>query len=253
MDPRRLDYLQTLGITAYVARRESVAPDAPVPPADLPAPGAAPLPAGIAMPSTVHATGPVASLDWPALAARVRDCTRCALAATRTQTVFGVGSRNAPLLVVGEAPGADEDAQGEPFVGRAGQLLNSMLRAAGFRREDVFIANVLKCRPPGNRDPRPEEAAECLPYLHRQIALVAPRAVLCVGRIAAQNLLETDAALGKLRGRVHRLGANAVPVVVTYHPAYLLRSPGEKRKAWQDLKFVLEVLAHGDGAGRDPD
>ncbi len=217
MDARRLDYLRTLGVTVY-------------------------------LPRTVHATGPIAAMDWEALEACVRDCTRCGLAATRTRTVFGVGDRRARLMVVGEAPGADEDAQGEPFVGRAGQLLNAMLRAAGLRREDVFIANVLKCRPPGNRDPEPGETAECLAYLHRQIALVEPALILCLGRIAAQSLLETTVALGKLRGRVHQIGPAAVPVVVTYHPSYLLRSPGEKRKAWEDLKFALEVLGHGERA-----
>jgi DNA polymerase len=150
--------------------------------------------------------------------------------------------------VVGEAPGAEEDRRGEPFVGRAGQLLDSMLKAIGLARgERVFIANVLKSRPPGNRDPQPAEVASCLPYLHRQIALVRPKVILCVGRISAQNLLGTDTPLGKLRGRVHRLEPSGTPVVVTYHPAYLLRSPAEKRKAWTDLQFAREV-ASGHGA-----
>lgn len=187
------------------------------------------------------------SLDWDGLARTVAGCTRCALSTTRTQTVFGVGSRSARWFVVGEAPGAEEDRQGEPFVGRAGQLLNSMLRGIGLAREQVFIANVLKCRPPGNRDPSPEEVRCCMPYLHRQIALVAPSLILCVGRIAAQNLLTTDTPIGKLRGKVHTLAPFDVPVVVTYHPAYLLRSPGEKRKAWDDLKFAMGV-ARGDRA-----
>jgi uracil-DNA glycosylase family 4 len=180
--------------------------------------------------------------SWSVLADEVRSCTRCSLHATRTQTVFGVGNRRAELLVVGEAPGADEDAQGEPFVGRAGQLLNAMLRGMGWPRETVYIANVLKCRPPGNRDPSPEEAGCCLPYLHRQIELIAPRLMVAVGRIAAQNLLATDTPIGKLRGAVHRFGPRATPLIVTYHPAYLLRSPGEKRKAWIDLKFVRAEL-----------
>jgi DNA polymerase len=150
-------------------------------------------------------------------------------------------------MVVGEAPGAEEDRQGEPFVGRAGLLLNAMLRAAGFERGEVFIANVLKCRPPNNRDPSDEEAERCLPYLRRQIELVDPQAILCVGRIAAQRLLDTDTPIGKLRGRVHRLDGR--PVVVTYHPAYLLRSPGEKRKSWEDLKLALGVLAEGSADG----
>lgn len=183
---------------------------------------------------------------WQTLRERVSGCTRCALCGSRSQTVFGVGDPNARLLVVGEAPGAEEDRQGEPFVGRAGQLLNAMLRAAGLNREQVYIANILKCRPPGNRDPQPAEVAECLPYLQRQIELLAPRLILCVGRIAAQSLLSTDAPLSRLRGASHRL-ASGQPVVVTYHPAYLLRAPGEKRKAWEDLKLAMEILRDGDG------
>jgi len=181
--------------------------------------------------------------DWPELKARVAACTRCTLCNTRTQTVFGVGNPQAEWLVVGEAPGADEDRQGEPFVGRAGQLLNSMLRAIGLAREQAYIANVLKCRPPGNRDPTAIEAAECLPYLEQQIALLKPKLMLAVGRIAAQNLLRTDVTLGRLRQQVHRFGVSGVPLVVTYHPAYLLRTPTDKRKAWEDLKFAREVCA----------
>jgi uracil-DNA glycosylase family 4 len=185
----------------------------------------------------------VEALDWPELRARVAACTRCPLSATRTQTVFGVGNPHADWLIVGEAPGAEEDRKGEPFVGRAGQLLNSMLRAIGLAREQVYIANVLKCRPPGNRDPNLSEAAECLPYLERQIALLNPKIMLAVGRIAAQNLLRTDKTLGALRQQVHQFGLSQVPLVVTYHPAYLLRSPMEKRKAWEDLKFAREVCS----------
>jgi len=173
----------------------------------------------------------------------VAACTRCTLCNTRTQTVFGVGNQTADWLIVGEAPGAEEDRQGEPFVGRAGQLLNSMLRAIGLAREQVYIANVLKCRPPGNRDPSASEVAECLPYLERQIALLHPKIMLAVGRIAAQNLLRTDVTLGRLRQQVHRFGLSQVPLVVTYHPAYLLRTPADKRKAWEDLKFAREVCA----------
>jgi DNA polymerase len=186
-----------------------------------------------------------AAYDWSQLRERVAACTRCGLSATRTQTVFGVGNLQAEWLVVGEAPGAEEDRQGEPFVGRAGQLLNSMLRAIGLKREQVYIANVLKCRPPQNRDPVPKETVECLPYLDRQIALLRPKIMLVVGRIAAQNLLRTDAKLAALRQQVHIFGASRVPLVVTYHPAYLLRSPAEKRKAWEDLKFAREVFARG--------
>jgi DNA polymerase len=159
--------------------------------------------------------------------------------------VFGVGNLTAEWMVVGEAPGAEEDLLGEPFVGRAGQLLNSMLRAIGLKREQVYIANMLKCRPPHNRDPLASETAECSPYLERQIALVKPKLMLVVGRIAAQRLLQTDAPLGRLRQQVHAFGASRVPLVVTYHPAYLLRDPLNKAKAWEDLKFAREVSARG--------
>jgi uracil-DNA glycosylase family 4 len=186
-------------------------------------------------------------LGWDDLAAEVRDCRRCDLCDSRIQAVFGTGNRQARLMIVGEAPGAEEDRQGEPFVGRAGRLLNAMLRATGLSREQVFIANILKCRPPQNRDPQPAEVAQCLPYLLRQIELVSPDMILCVGRIAAQNLLGTDAPLGRLRGSLHRL-PSGVRVLVTYHPAYLLRSPGEKRKAWEDLKRVMTELGDGHGA-----
>ncbi len=222
MQARQLAILEAMGVDAY--QRRTGAPSS--------------LPAGIPA-DRVPA-------DWDSLAAIVRDCQLCGLCETRTQTVFGVGNRSARLMVIGEAPGAEEDRQGEPFVGRAGQLLNAMLRAAGFAREEVFIANVLKCRPPHNRDPSDEEAESCLPYLRRQIELVNPNAILCVGRIAAQRLLGTDSPIGRLRGRVHDLDGR--PVIVTYHPAYLLRSPGEKRKSWDDLKLALGVLANGHGA-----
>jgi DNA polymerase len=181
---------------------------------------------------------------WDELADQVRSCTRCDLHKTRTQTVFGVGRHNADLMVIGEAPGADEDRQGEPFVGRAGQLLNAMLKAIGLKREDVFIANILKCRPPNNRDPAPAETGCCTPYLERQIALVAPRAVLAVGRIAAQHLLQSDQAIGRLRGKALNFGAKQTPIVATYHPAYLLRSPLAKSKAWQDLVLVRQLISN---------
>ena len=155
--------------------------------------------------------------------------------------MFGVGNNNAQWMVIGEAPGADEDRQGEPFVGRAGKLLNEMLRAVGLPREDVYIANVLKCRPPNNRDPLPAEVAQCEPYLKRQVELVQPKIILAVGRIAAQNLLQTDITIGKLRGQ--QFSYAGIPLVVTYHPAYLLRSPAEKRKAWDDLRFARDVWA----------
>jgi DNA polymerase len=179
---------------------------------------------------------------WEELADRVSGCTLCDLHKNRTRTVFGVGRRDADLMVIGEAPGADEDRQGEPFVGRAGQLLNAMLRAIGLAREDVFIANILKCRPPNNRDPSPGETACCTPYLERQIELIAPRAVLAVGRIAAQHLLQSDQAIGRLRGQALSFGSRQIPIVATYHPAYLLRSPLAKSKAWQDLVLVRRLI-----------
>ena len=192
-----------------------------------------------------EAPTPVSALDWDGLRERVKHCRACGLRAGCTQTVFGVGNTQADLLIIGEAPGADEDRQGEPFVGRAGQLLNAMLLAMGYKREQVFIANILKCRPPNNRDPRPEEALKCEPFLLRQIELIQPRIILSVGRISAQNLLKTDIPVGKLRGRIHEYGQQRLPLVVTYHPAYLLRSPEQKGKAWDDLQLALSVLRGG--------
>lgn len=185
---------------------------------------------------------PCSDLDWSELQARVANCHACGLHENRTQTVFGVGDRQADLMVIGEAPGADEDRQGEPFVGRAGQLLNAMLSAIGFAREQVYIANIVKCRPPGNRDPHVEEAAACQPYLQRQIALMEPKLILAVGRVSAHNLLGSDEAVGRLRGRTHRIDPGDIPVIVTYHPAYLLRRPQEKSKSWQDLQAAWRVL-----------
>jgi uracil-DNA glycosylase family 4 len=238
MDPQRLAVLEALGIDVYV--RRELGPVAPHAGATEVSSGPAAVPE--ARPLARHADAAESTLDWEPLRAAVAACQRCDLHATRTQTVFGRGDRQARWLVVGEAPGAEEDRQGEPFVGRAGQLLDTMLRALGLARGEVYIANVLKCRPPGNRDPKPEEASSCRGYLDRQIELVAPTLILAVGRIAAQNLLGTDSPLGKLRGRVHTLPPRNWPVVVTYHPAYLLRSPGEKRKAWQDLVFARDVF-----------
>jgi DNA polymerase len=183
----------------------------------------------------------VSQLSWEDLKAQVAACTRCEeLAATRTQTVFGVGDHHAQVMVIGEAPGADEDRQGEPFVGRAGKLLNNMLLAIGYQREQVYIANILKCRPPDNRDPRPDEIGQCESFLKRQVELVKPKVILAVGRIAAQNLLKVETPIGKLRGKMHRY--DNTPLVVTYHPAYLLRKPTEKAKAWDDLRFALSVI-----------
>lgn len=178
---------------------------------------------------------------WLELKQAVPACTACALHKTRTQTVFGVGDENADWMLIGEAPGAEEDRLGEPFVGQAGKLLDNMLAAIGLARgRNVYIANVLKCRPPGNRNPEPEEVARCSPYLERQIALVAPKLIVAMGRFAAQTLLDTDASIASLRGRVHRY--RGVPLVVTYHPAYLLRNLPDKAKAWADLVFARQTI-----------
>lgn len=277
----RQHYLAALGITLWRPRRSDLLPPAPVVPVQPSSPAPDPLdmdslkPAAAAssiaataadewispmtedwesetdveddqplLPlSPSHRATDIALLDWSELTESVRQCTACGLCTSRTQTVFGVGNRKADWLVIGEAPGADEDQQGEPFVGRAGKLLNPMLQAIGLDRDQVFIANILKCRPPENRDPTPAEAESCRPFLERQIALIQPRIMLAVGRIAAQNLLATDTQIGKLRGRIHHFGAARIPLVVTYHPAYLLRSPREKRKSWDDLRLARQALA----------
>jgi DNA polymerase len=214
----RRAYLRAMGIDVWVPRDE---PDVE------PAAAAPEVAAG--------------GLDWDELRSAVSVCTRCPLHETRTQTVFGVGNPAADWLIIGEAPGAEEDRRGEPFVGRAGKLLDEMLRAIGEARSSVFIANVLKCRPPNNRDPKPDESAACRSYLERQIELIKPRIILAVGRIAAQQLLDSDAPVGRMRGKVHRLGE--IPLVVTYHPAYLLRSPTQKRKSWDDLCLAMAEFA----------
>jgi len=185
-------------------------------------------------------------MDWPTLRQAVSGCTACGLCESRKQTVFGVGHEQASVMIIGEAPGEQEDRQGEPFVGRAGQLLDRMLSPIGLTRSDaeasrqVFIANVLKCRPPGNRNPLPAEVAQCEPYLMRQIALVQPRVIIAMGRFAAQSLLKTSEPIGRLRGRLHEV--QGTPVVVTYHPAYLLRNPVDKGLVWDDLCRVRELL-----------
>jgi len=183
----------------------------------------------------------VMNMDWAQLRAAVSKCTLCDLHRTRTQGVVGVGDQTADWLIVGEAPGADEDAQGEPFVGQAGKLLDAMLAAIGLRRgENVYIANVLKSRPPNNRNPQPEEVKACMPYLERQIQLIQPKLILALGRFAAQTLLNTEETIGRLRGKVHQ--HQGVPLIVTYHPAYLLRTPTDKAKAWEDLCLARERM-----------
>ena len=195
-----------------------------------------------------HAAAPVAnreahiaSLDWDGLQAAVHGCEACGLCKTRTQTVFGVGDQAAELLIVGEAPGAEEDRLGEPFVGQAGRLLDSMLAAVGMRRPaNIYIANVLKCRPPGNRNPEPREVVQCSPHLARQITLVKPKLIVAMGRFAAQTLLASDASIASMRGKLFQY--QSVPLIVTYHPAYLLRTLPDKAKAWEDLLFMQRTL-----------
>jgi len=178
---------------------------------------------------------------WDTLADAVARCTACKLSATRTQGVLGVGDRSADWLIIGEAPGAEEDAQGEPFVGQAGKLLDAMLSSIGLKRGDkVYITNILKSRPPGNRNPEPDEVAACRPYLLAQIELIQPKIILALGRFAAQSLLDTDEAIARLRGRVHRF--QNVPLVVTYHPAYLLRNLPDKARAWEDLCLARRTM-----------
>ena len=226
-------------VTAPALARPAAAPAArPSTPADRP------VPAEVAL--GARPTG-LDILDWPALRAAVASCQACSLGASRKQAVFGVGHEQADWMIVGEAPGEQEDREGEPFVGRAGQLLDRMLHAIDLTRgEDaparqVFIANVLKCRPPANRNPQPQEVSQCEPYLLRQMALVQPKVVLAMGRFAVQSLLKTSEPIGRLRGRVHMV--QGVPVVVTYHPAYLLRNPADKALAWADLCLAREVRA----------
>ncbi|MCX8567359.1 MAG: uracil-DNA glycosylase, family 4 [Glomeribacter sp. 1016415] len=183
---------------------------------------------------------PISLLDWDTLKARVANCTRCRLCEKRNHTVFGIGDEKASWMLVGEAPGANEDRLGEPFVGQAGKLLDNMLRAVGRTRENgIYIANVIKCRPPGNRDPQLDEVAQCEPYLKRQLAIIRPQLILALGRFAAQSLLKTDASISSLRTRVHQY--EGVPVIVTYHPAYLLRNLPDKAKAWADLCRAQEI------------
>lgn len=246
---RQQAMLQAMGLRVWSPAAASealvVAPEpAPVP---IPEPVAAPQVA--APPPTVPSSpSPVASLDWPALRQAVDECRACALGESRRQTVFGVGGPRAHWMVIGEAPGEQEDRHGEPFVGPAGQLLDRMLAALGLTREvegidparQVFIANTLKCRPPGNRNPAADEMARCEPFLVRQIELVQPRIILAMGRFAVQALLRSNEAIGRLRGRVHHY--QGVPLVVTYHPAYLLRNLPDKARAWEDLCLAVATV-----------
>jgi DNA polymerase len=220
MEASKLSYLERMGIEVWVRRAA--------------AGGGAPGEHGRADAADDEAR-------WQALKRAVAACERCELSRTRTQTVFGVGNERADWMFVGEAPGAEEDRQGQPFVGRAGQLLNAMLEAVGLGREEVYIANVLKCRPPNNRDPLGEEVRQCEGYLHRQVERVRPKLIVALGRFAAQSLLKTTRPIGSLRGSVHRYADTAIPLVVTYHPAYLLRNPVDKREAWRDMCLARTV------------
>ncbi|HET6654767.1 MAG TPA: uracil-DNA glycosylase [Gammaproteobacteria bacterium] len=220
-----MEMLREMGITVWVPREAQAAPQ--------------PVPEPV--PEVAEAPPDTADMDWGALEYAVSHCENCKLHRTRTQTVFGVGNRQADWMVVGEGPGQEEDRRGEPFVGPAGMLLNAMLKATGRARDDVYIANIVKCRPPENRNPHPDEAAACEPYLARQIALIRPKVIVAVGKVAANNLLGTDSPLGRLRGKVHPHPQFDIPVVVTYHPAYLLRTPADKAKAWADLKLAMSL------------
>jgi len=243
-------------VAAVAAAEPAVAAPAPVQPPARPPQAREPVARAPIVPTTPATAAPVsiappapartdiAQLDWPALREAVASCRACGLCESRRNTVFGVGHTEADWMIVGEAPGEQEDRQGEPFVGPAGQLLDAMLRACGRNRQaddarGVFIANVLKCRPPANRNPAPEEVVQCEPFLSRQVALVKPRLIIAMGRFAVQSLLKTTEPIGRLRGRVHRY--EGVPVIVTYHPAYLLRTPVDKAKAWADLCMAMDL------------
>jgi len=188
-------------------------------------------------------SGPIMQMDWQSLQSCVSECTACSLAQTRTQTVFGVGDPNADWLIIGEAPGAEEDRKGEPFVGQAGKLLDNMLAAIQLKRgSNVYIANVLKCRPPENRDPHGEEVIQCDPFLKRQVELIKPKLILALGKFAAQSLLASDNTIASMRGKLHDY--HGVPVIVTYHPAYLLRNLPDKARAWEDLCLARKTMAN---------
>jgi DNA polymerase len=232
---RQVAMLREIGVRVWVPPEQ----EAPAAAVAAESPAVPPAP-------DVSATSPVGGLDWPALRAAVAACTACQLCETRRQTVFGVGNAGAHWMIVGEAPGEQEDRQGEPFVGKSGQLLDNMLRAVGLTRGEaeperqVFIANTLKCRPPGNRNPLPDELAKCEAFLIRQVQLVQPKIILAMGAFAVQSLLRSTEPVGRLRGRVHHY--QGVPLIVTYHPAYLLRNLVDKAKAWDDLCLAVETV-----------
>lgn len=229
-------YLETMGIQPWQSRDGAEEEDAPIAGSETIQPEIVSETRSPAINSTTDVT----SMDWGQLQQAVAGCQLCELHSSRSNTVFGVGNQNADLLLIGEAPGADEDLKGEPFVGRAGQLLDAMLKAINLDRQQVYISNVLKCRPPDNRNPHVSEILCCDPYLQRQIALIQPKLILALGRVAAHHLLVSQEALGKLREKQHNY--NGIPLLVSYHPAYLLRKPVDKRKSWQDLLKVNQLL-----------
>lgn len=253
MNNRRLETLRAMGVDVWVRRQvpdlasspdiePAVITEESVRPANLAQQAADTSSQTLTTATTDALSGPeLSTYGWDQLQACVADCTACELHSGRTRTVFGTGNKQASWMLIGEAPGADEDQQGEPFVGRAGQLLNAMLEAIGLQREAVYIANIVKCRPPNNRNPHRDEAAACRAYLQRQIELIQPGLILALGKVAASNLLQSDEAVGKMRGSLHTYGATQIPLVVTYHPAYLLRTPSDKAKVWQDLLYAKSV------------
>jgi len=233
-------YLQAMGITRWVRREsDSVVDDVEVeqgPQTEQ----AAEVELTVVQTPDSHM---VDDLGWPELQTQVESCVACDLHATRTQTVFGSGDQQADWMIVGEAPGSEEEQQGKPFMGQSGQLLTAMVEAMDLKRELVYITNVLKCRPPENRDPDADEMMACHSFLRRQIELLQPKIILAVGRVAAQNILDSSAQLKDLRGKVFEYKTTGIPVVATYHPAYLLRAPTEKRKAWQDLQMAMRIVS----------
>ena len=247
---RREEMLREMGLTPVWRLRERqssviAAQDEPIPIAVSDAssrPVQAPVAGADAQAGTADdSRSAILRMDWPALKATVAACVQCPLHAKRTKTVFGVGDEQAQWVFVGEGPGVDEDAKGEPFVGQAGKLLDNMLAAIDLKRgENVYILNVVKCRPPGNRNPEPAEARQCQPFLQRQIELIKPKLLVALGRVAAVNLLGRDATIAALRGRVYQY--NGIPLIVTYHPAYLLRNLPDKAKAWVDLCFAVQTM-----------
>lgn len=269
MDSRQQQYLKAMGVTAWVRRDlildQDIKPEAPpvlvVEARPIPVSQSQPLPVASAVPAvTAETVEPAAVIpkivdvptapvipagDWDGLVQQVDGCQQCGLYKTRLNAVFGVGHRQAEWMIIGDAPGADEDKRKEPFVGEAGLLLNAMLQAVGLKRESVYISNSLKCRPPNNRIPKPEELAACVGYLQAQIGLLQPRLIIALGTITAQLLLHSDEDIGGLRGRVHHYGEQQIPLIVTQHPSHLLRFPADKRSSWEDLQLAMSVCPPG--------